>query len=136
MRSVVEPAALMWGEKLDVDELDRIVSEAEQALHADQPKVIADRNQKFHQSIMNSAGSEMMNEKFGDILALMRLMFLKASCTIPEFHSEYVPVNRSIVTALQDGDRFIATELLRNSLLDTRSKIIQLLPEEAVYGAQ
>lgn len=129
-RAVVEPGAVLWGTELDVDALDRIVSTAEAAETADVESVdsvdsvdsaaaIALANQEFHRTLVGAAGSALLDEEMDRLLARMRLVFLAVERVRPNLHSDFVAVNRQIVTMLRDGDRDAAAAMLRASLVET-----------------
>lgn len=126
-RAVVEPGALLWGETPDVDVLDRIVADAEEHQRAGDLAATATANQEFHRAVVATAGSELLNEEMERLLARMRLVFLQAERHDPGFHGGFVPVNRSIVTRLQAGDREGAATLLRASLLETSASLSSLI---------
>ncbi len=132
-RAVVEPGAVLWGTELDVDALDRIVSTAEAAETADVESVdsvdsvesvdsaaaIALANQEFHRTLVGAAGSALLDEEMDRLLARMRLVFLAVERVRPNLHSDFVAVNRQIVTMLRDGARDAAAAMLRASLVET-----------------
>lgn len=118
-RAVVEPGALLWGLDLDVDALDRIVLDTESAVAADDSAPVAASNQAFHRTIVEAAGSLLLDEEMDRVLARMRLVFLTAEREWPTLHGEFVSVNRRIVSLLRAGDRAGAAEALRASLVDT-----------------
>ncbi|WP_237746502.1 GntR family transcriptional regulator [Corynebacterium jeikeium] len=81
-RTVLEPGALLWGQRKGLDKLEGIVSTAEDlrdsvGSHAtdEHIRAIADANQDFHRAIVASAGSEGLNQSMDRILAQMRLGF-------------------------------------------------------------
>lgn len=125
-RSLLEPAALLWGEDLDIAALDQIVSTAEAHLAAGETALVADTNQEFHRAIVTGAGSAILDTTMEQVLAQMRLVFLTVTRRHPEFHSDYVAVNRQIVAQLQAGDRAAAAAQLQQSLLATREKLSTL----------
>jgi DNA-binding GntR family transcriptional regulator len=124
-RAVVEPGALLWGDALDVDALDRVVTDAEVSESTDSPESAVERaetalaNQLFHRTVVESAGSGLLNEEMDRLLARMRLVFLTVERVRPGLHGEFVPVNRQIVTLLRAGDRAGAASALRASLVET-----------------
>lgn len=118
-RAVVEPGALLWGDAPDVTALDRIVTDAETSLAAGDTATTALANQVFHRTVVEAAGSDLLDEEMDRLLARMRLVFLTMERIRPDFHGDFVPVNRQIVTLLQAGDRAGAAEALRASLVDT-----------------
>ena len=113
-RAVVEPGALLWG-----DALDRIVTDAEVSVSESSSAETALANQLFHRTVVESAGSTVLNEEMDRLLARMRLVFLTVERNRPGFHDEFVPVNRQVVTLLRAGDRAGAASTLRASLVET-----------------
>lgn len=118
-RAVVEPGALLWGDALDVDALDRIVTDAEVSVSESSSAETALANQFFHRTVVESSGSTLLNEEMDRLLARMRLVFLTVERNRPGFHDEFVPVNRQVVTLLRTGDRAGAASTLRASLAET-----------------
>lgn len=124
-RAVVEPGALLWGDALDVDALDRVVTDAEVSGSTDSPESAVETaetalaNQLFHRTVVESAGSGLLNEEMDRLLARMRLVFLTVERVRPGLHGEFVPVNRQIVTLLRADDRAGAASALRESLVET-----------------
>ncbi|MFZ2274513.1 GntR family transcriptional regulator [Corynebacterium variabile] len=124
-RAVVEPGALLWGDALDVDALDRVVTDAEVSGSTDSPESAVETaetalaNQLFHRTVVESAGSGLLNEEMDRLLARMRLVFLTVERVRPGLHGEFVPVNRQVVTLLRTGDRAGAASTLRASLAET-----------------
>ncbi|AGP30201.1 GntR family transcriptional regulator [Corynebacterium terpenotabidum] len=151
-RAVIEPGALQWGDALDVDTLDRIVADAEASVSAASvassaalaasdtsaasaeaeapvptPAATALANQLFHRTVVEAAGSALLNEEMDRLLARMRLVFLTVERVRPGLHSDFVPVNRQIVTLLQAGDRAGAAEALQVSLVKTGTSLASTL---------
>lgn len=127
-RAVVEPGALLWGDALDVDALDRVVTDAEASLTTGGgTAATALANQTFHRTVVAAAWSGLLNEEMDRLLARMRLVFLTVEQVRPALHSDFVPVNRQIVTLLQAGDRAGAAATLRASLVETGESMAALL---------
>ena len=127
-RAVIEPGARLWGDAPDVDTLARIVGDAE-APSAAGTQDVALANQDFHRTIVAIAGSDLLNEEMDRLLARMRLVFLTVEQVRPALHSEFVPVNREIVTLLRAGDRAGAAEALRASLVETGDSMATLVQD-------
>lgn len=95
-RAVVEPGALLWGDALDVDALDRVVTDAEVSGSTDSPESAVETaetalaNQLFHRTVVESAGSGLLNEEMDRLLARMRLVFLTVERVRPGLHGEFV----------------------------------------------
>ncbi|HIW91289.1 MAG TPA: GntR family transcriptional regulator [Candidatus Corynebacterium avicola] len=127
-RAVVEPGAVLWGSGLDVDALDRIVTEAESAESVESAE-IALANQEFHRTLVAAAGSGVLDEEMDRLLARMRLVFLTVERVRPNLHEDFVAVNRQIVTLLQADDRAGAASVLRTSLVETGESLAATVPE-------
>ncbi|WP_426707226.1 GntR family transcriptional regulator [Corynebacterium auriscanis] len=120
-RAHVETAALMWGEHLDVAELEGYVSQAERCLRIGDDFGVATESQNFHRAVVRASGSEQLDEAMDEILAKMRLSIIVISKTkVDEFQAPYVSEYRRIVDLLEKGDRAAAAELLRDTLIRTR----------------
>lgn len=126
-RALIEPAALLWAEGLSVPRLDNTVTRAEAALAAGDFHRLGQANQEFHRTVVAGAGSALLDEEMDRLLARMRLVFLQAERTVPEFHRDFVPVNRDIVTLLQAGDRAAAADRLRVSIEETGRRLPALV---------
>ncbi|MGP5615303.1 GntR family transcriptional regulator [Corynebacterium variabile] len=132
-RAVVEPGALLWGDALDVDALDRVVTDAEVSGSTDSPESAVETaetalaNQLFHRTVVESAGSGLLNEEMDRLLARMRLVFLTVERVRPGLHGEFVPVNRQIVTLLRADDRAGAASTLRASLAETGESLASMV---------
>lgn len=122
-RAVVEPGAVLWGAELDVDALDKIVSYAEATDFAEETALA---NQKFHRTLVEAAGSDLLNQEMDRLLARMRLIFLLAEESDPDFHRPFVAENRRIVNLLRSGDREAASESLRTSLAETGRRLFDV----------
>lgn len=118
-RAVIEPGSLLWGDALDVNSLDSIVIEAEESRAAESPSATALANQRFHRTVVESAGSDLLNEEMDRLLARMRLVFLTVEEVRPGLHGDFVPMNRQVVSLLRAGDGAGAATLLRSSLVKT-----------------
>ncbi|CAI36561.1 GntR family transcriptional regulator [Corynebacterium jeikeium] len=108
-RTVLEPGALLWGQRKGLDKLEGIVSTAEDlrdsvGSHAtdEHIRAIADANQDFHRAIVASAGSEGLNQSMDRILAQMRLGFARANRLNHEFHVEFIAQNRTVTDLIAE----------------------------------
>ncbi|MGO1948910.1 MAG: GntR family transcriptional regulator [Mycobacteriaceae bacterium] len=126
-RAVIEPAALLWGEFLDVGVLDHTVSDAERHLAIDDLKEVGLANQRFHRAVVKASGSQLLDEEMDRLLARMRLIFLLAEKADPDFHRAFVPVNRGTVTLLQAGDRQAAADAVRTNIRETGERLPGLI---------
>ncbi|WP_295644395.1 GntR family transcriptional regulator [uncultured Corynebacterium sp.] len=119
-RAHMEPAALLWGEHLDVDELETYVSQAERCLRIGDDFGVATEMQNFHRAIIRASGSEQLDELMDEILAKMRLSIIEISKTKDEFQAPYISEYRKIVDLLRGDQRSNAAELLRDTIVRTR----------------
>ncbi|WPF66822.1 MULTISPECIES: GntR family transcriptional regulator [unclassified Corynebacterium] len=126
-RMIIEPAALRWGDRVSVDDLDAAVAEAEAAYRRHDLPLVAEANQRFHQEIVAGSGACLLTETMQQILAQMRLVFLSAERLEPDFHAQFIANNRAVVTALRGGDHASAAELLRDSLARTCGLVLGLI---------
>lgn len=126
-REMIEPAALLWSEHLDLDALAAIVSQARAAAASGEIPAVADANQEFHRQLVRGVGSPSLLENMDQLLARMRLVFLRMLEHQPGFHRPYVDVNSSIVELLRRGDRSGAAERLKASLQATREDVVKRL---------
>ena len=122
-RAILEPAALLWADHLDVAKLDAVVTKAEAHQAANELHLVGDANQEFHREIVAATGTEILDSAMEQVLALMRLVFLAVERKYPDFHLGYIAFNRRLVDMLKNGQRTEAAEELKKSLLETRDKI-------------
>lgn len=130
-REMIEPGVLLWAELIDVDKLAAIVERAHAAGEAGDVRGVADANQEFHRTLVKAAGSPSLSEIMDQLLARMRLVFLRMLEHQPDFHGPYVDVNETVTQLLRAGDRAGAADALRRSLAETREAVaeqITLLP--------
>ncbi|MDR7328397.1 FCD domain-containing protein [Corynebacterium guangdongense] len=112
-REMIEPAVMLGAEQLNVDVL------------AD---VVADANQQFYRLLVASAGSPSLSEIMDQLLARMRLVFLRVLQHQPDSHDPYLDVNETVTELLRASDRAAAAETLRKSLGATRERVSLLPP--------
>lgn len=110
-RRFVEPAAVRWAKGIDVAKLQEIVLVAVAASTRSDVLEMADANQKFHETLLRGTNSGLLQDFMERVLAQMRLVF-HAMSHAPDFHSNYVEHNASIVKMLVDGQREEAAEAL------------------------
>lgn len=128
-REMIEPAALLWAEHLDIDELASIVSRARAAAARGDIPAIADANQEFHRQLARGVDSPSLLEIMDQLLARMRLVFLRMLEHQPDFHLPYIDVNASVVDLLQRGDHSGAAERMKASIRATREDVVKRLAE-------
>ncbi|MEV8144257.1 GntR family transcriptional regulator [Specibacter sp. NPDC078709] len=129
VRRMIEPAAVLWGQQLDVQALADVVVDARAALAEGDTAAMADANQRFHEELVRATGSERLQELMTRVLAQMRLVF-HAMSDAPDFHSHYVELNGSLVTLLQDGKREEAAQALRLYLDRAEAELLEHLEQE------
>lgn len=129
-RMVLEPGALLWGQRKGLDKLEGIVSTAEDlrdsvGSHAtdEHIRAIADANQDFHRAIVASAGSEGLNQSMDRILAQMRLGFARANRLNHEFHVEFIAQNRTVTDLIAEKRWEMAANQLAGFLQRTSDNI-------------
>lgn len=124
VRRTIEPACLAWGPELDLAALDKIIVEARAALKdADIPRM-ASANQAFHEQLVRSSDSTLVQELMGRVLARMRLVF-HAMSDAPDFHSHYVEQNAQLVQLLSEGKRDEAAAALRGYLDTAEAELLE-----------
>lgn len=124
VRRTIEPAALAWGPKLDIDELSRIIEQARAAAEAEKISLMADANQQFHEAIVRATGSAHLLELMGRVLAKMRLVF-HAMSDAPDFHSHYVSRNGVLVDLLRAGQRMEAANTMQVYLNTAEAELLE-----------
>lgn len=129
VRRMIEPAAVLWGQQLDVEALAAVVVDARAALADGDIAAMADSNQRFHEELVRATGSERLQELMRRVLAQMRLVF-HAMSDAPDFHSHYVELNGSLVTLLQEDKREEAAQALRLYLDQAEAELLEHLERE------
>ncbi|MBD8020936.1 GntR family transcriptional regulator [Brevibacterium gallinarum] len=126
-RSLLEPAALQWSERLDAALLTRCVEEGRAAMAAGDPHGTGDANQRFHSAIIASANSVYADAVMVRVLALMRLVFIRGSAERHNFHFPYVELNAAIAQLAVEGRRVEAAAEMRAYLQRARADVRELL---------
>lgn len=129
VRRMIEPAAVLWGQQLNVQALAEIVVGARTARAAGDTAAMADANQGFHEELVRATGSEHLQELMTRVLAQMRLVF-HAMSDAPDFHSHYVELNGSLVTLLEEDKREEAAQALRSYLDRAEAELLEHLEQE------
>lgn len=129
-RTALETTALLTGD-VDIDELDRIVAQAETAQAERRWLEVGSINQEFHRTIVASLGSELLDETMDHILALMRLAFLAGTEFDGSFHDEFVPFNRATVEALRIDGRHAAAQRMAEYLRHAQRQTLALVDTAA-----
>lgn len=128
VRKLVEPAALLWAPRIDVELLAGIVRQGRAAVSEGDIAGMAGANQEFHRAVLAGAGSGRLDALMEQVLAEMRLVFA-AMGRDPRFHAPYVEGNERIVELLAAGQRAEAAEYLREYLDRAEEQLV-----EAVEG--
>lgn len=129
VRRILEPAAVRWGEDVDVDALAAIVADARAARERGDVAEMAGANQRFHETLVRGTGSKLLQELMTRVLAQMRLVFHTMS-RIPDFHSHYVEQNAELVALLAAGSRDEAAETLRGYMDQAEAELLEHLSAE------
>lgn len=130
-RAALEPAAILWGEHLDVETLTATTERARELALADDPeslRTVGSVNQDFHRLIVAGMGSPFLDKTMDNLLAQMRLCFLAVLKEEPAFHSHYATFNAHLSELIAHGERATAAEELRRSLAETCEHICDVLP--------
>lgn len=130
VRRTVEPACLAWGEGLDLDRLEEIIAEARAGLSAGDVPRMASANQAFHEQLVASSDSDLLQELMGRVLARMRLVF-HAMSDAPDFHSHYVERNAQLLDLLRAGKRMEAAQTLRDYLDTAEAELLRHIEDRS-----
>lgn len=129
-RMVLEPGALLWGQREGLGKLEGIVASAERLRDSagsnasdETIRAIADANQDFHRAIVASAGSAGLDHSMDRILAQMRLGFARANRLNHEFHVEFIAQNRKVTDLIAEESWQEAANQLAGFLQRTRDNI-------------
>ncbi|WP_296110003.1 GntR family transcriptional regulator [uncultured Corynebacterium sp.] len=129
-RMVLEPGALLWGQREGLGKLEGIVANAEKLRDSagsnasdETIRAIADANQDFHRAIVASAGSAGLNHSMDRILAQMRLGFARANRINHQFHVEFIAQNRTVTDLIAEQRWELAANQLAGFLQRTTDNI-------------
>ena len=129
-RMVLEPGALLWGQREGLGKLEGIVASAEKLRDSagskaseEDIRAIADANQDFHRAIVASAGSAGLDHSMDRILAQMRLGFARANRLNHEFHVEFIAQNRTVTDLITEKRWELAANQLAGFLQRTSDNI-------------
>ena len=129
-RMVLEPGALLWGQREGLGKLEGIVASAEKLRDSagsntsdETIRAIADANQDFHRAIVASAGSAGLDHSMDRILAQMRLGFARANRLNHEFHVEFIAQNRTVTDLITEKRWELAANQLAGFLQRTSDNI-------------
>lgn len=123
VRRLLEPAAVLWGTRLDVAALEGVVETAQRARAAGDVAAMASANQRFHEQLIRATESTLVEGLMTRVLAQMRLVF-HAMHRAPDFHSHYVDANIALVQLLRDGLRAEAADELRAYLDRAEAELV------------
>jgi DNA-binding GntR family transcriptional regulator len=134
-RRLVEPLGVeaTLGDGRAVAELRALVEAAETAAARDDWQVVGTRDIDFHRRLMASCGSEHLSTMVEQLLAELRLAFLR----MPDrraLHGPYVARNRRLVTLLDAGDRRGAQSELRDYLDTAEQQLLAAVDRRPVSG--
>jgi DNA-binding GntR family transcriptional regulator len=99
----------------DVYRVGQAIGDAEAASMREDWVAVGTANLRFHQALVALAGSPRMDEVMTGVLAELRLVF-HVMADPKRFHEPYIPRNRLIFGAVQQGDGHVADTLLRTYL--------------------
>ncbi|MFF2823403.1 GntR family transcriptional regulator [Arthrobacter koreensis] len=129
VRRMLEPAAALWGEDLDLARLDAVVRQAREAKDRSSVEEMAAANQAFHETLVRMSGSAQLEQIMSRVLAEMRLVF-HAMSGQPDFHTHYVEQNADLVELLRAGRRAEAAEAVRGYLDAAEAELLGHLSAE------
>lgn len=127
-RAAIEPSGVKWGENIDVQALLDMTAEAFEAREAGDHLRVSAINQRFHGALVAGIGSPTLDEAMGNLLARMRLTFMRVLPEYPRVHDDHVEGNARIVRLIADGQREKAAVEIHDSLLATCERILHYLP--------
>ena len=132
-RAAIEPAALLWGEELDVDRLEELNAEAREAIAQDDDDLLTAVNQAFHHVVLSAMGSKTLGDTMDQLDAFMRLATLPIIQQQPSFNRQFISVNEHIVELLREDKRHEASDYLQEALLE-QGRIVNDLIEKINNG--
>lgn len=132
-RAAIEPAALLWGEELDVDRLEELNTEAREAIAQDDDDLLTAVNQAFHHVVLSAMGSKTLGDTMDQLDAFMRLATLPIIQQQPSFNRQFISVNEHIVELLREEKRHEASDYLQEALLE-QGRIVNDLIEKINNG--
>ena len=126
-RAALEPAGVRWGTFDDPGALVTLTTSARE--HLDEPghAMVSNINQRFHRALVASLGSVSLDREMSNLLARMRLSFLRVIPRYPDLHASHIDGNVELATLIAEGKREDAAELSRATLLGTLDKILAVL---------
>lgn len=104
--------------------LREAVAAAELAATEGRWEAVGTANMRFHQAIVELAGSSRLNEMMRQVLAELRLTFL-AMKNPRAFHEPYLERNRDILRLIEAGDTETAERLLCDYLADAETQLVK-----------
>lgn len=126
-RAAIEPAALLWGEELDIERLITLNNEARAAIEQNDDDLLTAVNQAFHHVVLAAMGSKTLGETMDQLDAFMRLATLPIIQQWPGFNRQFIAVNERIVDLLLEDKRHEASDYLQESLLEQGRIVNQLI---------
>jgi DNA-binding GntR family transcriptional regulator len=127
VRRLVECAAIRHALRPSEEALAALreaVGSAEQAAEELRWEDVGTANMRFHQAIVQMAGSTRLDEMMGQLFAELRLSFL-AMKNPRAFHEPYLWRNRDILKLVEAGDAAGAEGLLDSYLADAERQLVQ-----------
>ncbi|NSC20478.1 GntR family transcriptional regulator [Streptomyces albus subsp. chlorinus] len=126
VRRLVECAALrqLSAPPYALGTVEAAVAAGREAAEAHRWRDLGTANMRFHQGIVELAGSPRTDEMMRGVLAELRLVFHVMEYP-RRFHEPYLPRNQEILRTLQDGDAPAAERLLAVYLDDSRRQLAE-----------
>lgn len=130
VRRIIQTGALRAAEfpQEAMEELRRIVGEAQEAKATADAHGMAEANQKYHRLIVAQARSATLDSLMSQVLARMRLAFLTRRHE-PAFHASYVHRNGELAELLISGERRKAEAYLIEYLVAAENDLVAHLEQ-------
>ena len=126
-RAAIEPAALLWGEHLDIERLTLLNEEAREAIAQNDDDLVSAINQAFHHVVLSAMGSKTLGDTMDQLDAFLRLATLPIVQQQPTFHRQFIDVNEHLVELLLEERRQEASDYLQESLEEQGRMVNELI---------
>ena len=141
VRAMLEPAALLWSDRLRPADLRRAAAAGEAALAAhsgdagsqhtgghDTGAAAANANQEFHRVVLAGIGEDYAGRIMDRVLGVMRLVFATAGGDPTRFHEPFLRRNSEIAEMFAAGRRAEAAEAMREYLHEAEAGVLAAMP--------